>query len=59
MVDFNPNISEPKGFPQLDKDYWKSQKKTENTEQNIFDDIIKTNFDVENLGNSVFNTKKK
>lgn len=59
MVDFNPNAAEPKGFPQLDKDYWKSQKKTENTEQNIFDDIIKTNFDVGNLGNSVFNSKKK
>lgn len=60
MVDFNANISEQKGFPQLDKDYWQSQKKVERPEANIFDNLIQTNFDVEKLkGMSVFNSKEK
>ena len=60
MVDFNANISEQKGFPQLDKDYWQSQKKIEKPEPNIFDNLIQTNFDVEKLkGISVFNSKEK
>lgn len=59
MVDFNSDISNPKGLPQLDKDYWQAQKPAEKTE-NIFDNLIKTNFDVENLkGVSVFSSKLK
>ena len=61
MVDFIGNIpSEPKGLPQLDKDYWQSQKKAEKTEPNLFDNLIKTNFDVETLKDiSVFTSKEK
>lgn len=60
MVDFNSNISEPHGLPQLDKDYWKNQKQVEKAEPNLFDNLIKTNFDVENLkGISVFTSKEK
>lgn len=60
MVDFNSNISEPHGMPKLDKDYWQSQKKVEQVEPNLFDNLIKTNFDVENLkGISVFKSKEK
>lgn len=61
MVDFNSNISqEPKGLPHLDKDYWQSQKKVEKNEPNLFDNLIKTNFDVENLKDiSVFSSKEK
>lgn len=59
MVDFNSDISNQKGFPQLDKDYWQAQKPSEKTE-NLFDNLIKTNFDVENLkGISVFSPKLK
>lgn len=61
MVDFNSNIpSDPKGLPQLDKDYWQSQRKVEKSEPNLFDNLIRTNFDVENLkGISVFKSKEK
>lgn len=60
MVDFNSNISEPHGLPQLDKDYWQSQKTGEKNEQNLFDNLIKTNFDVGNMKDiSVFNSKEK
>lgn len=57
MVEFNSNIPEPHGLPQLDKDYWKNQKQV--AEPNLFDNLIKTNFDVENLkGISVLHRKK-
>ncbi len=60
MVEFNSNMPEPQGFPQLDKDYWKNQKQVEKSEPNLFDNLIKTNFDVENLkGISVFTSNKK
>lgn len=60
MVDFNSNISEPHGLPQLDKDYWKNQNQTEKPEPNLFDNLIQTNFGVDKLkGISVFTTKEK
>lgn len=60
MVEFNSNIPEPHGFPQLDKDYWKNQNQVDKAEPNLFDNLIKTNFDVENLkGISVFTSKEK
>ena len=60
MVDFYNNIPEPHGLPQLDKDYWKNQKQVDKPEQNLYDNLIKTNFDVENLkGISVFTSKEK
>ncbi len=59
MVDFNSDISNPKGLPQLDKDYWQAQKSVEKQE-NLFDNLIKTNFDVESLKKiSVFAPKLK
>ena len=59
MVDFNSDISNPKGLPQLDKDYWQPQKSAEKPE-NLFDNLIKTNFDVERLKKiSVFSPKLK
>lgn len=61
MTDLYPDYSNNKGKPQLDKDYWKNQntgsEKAEN--YNLFDNLIKTNFDIENLKNiSVFQNKK-
>ncbi len=61
MVEFNSNIPEPHGFPQLDKDYWKNQNQVEKQQEpNLFDNLIRTNFDVDNLkGISVFTSKEK
>lgn len=60
MVDFNSNIPEQHGLPQLDKDYWKNQRQVEKQEPNLFDNLIRTNFDVDNLkGISVFTSKEK
>lgn len=59
MVDFNSDISSHKGLPQLDKDYWQKQKPVEKQE-NLFDNLIKTNFDVESLKKiSVFSPELK
>lgn len=61
MTDFYSDYSNNKGNPQLDKDYWKNQSsKTDKPETyNLFDNLIKTNFDIENLKSiSVFKTQK-
>lgn len=61
MTDLYSDYSNNKGNPQLDKDYWKNQNsKTDKPETyNLFDNLIKTNFDIENLKNiSVFKTQK-
>ncbi len=63
MTDLYSDYSNNKGNPQLDKDYWKNQKnnseKNDKTENyNLFDNLIKTNFDIENLKSiSVFKSK--
>lgn len=61
MADMFSDYKTPQGRPQLEKDYWQSQKQTDKSESvNLFDVLIKTNFDVNNLeGLSVFNAKKK
>ncbi len=48
-MDFSSDISSNKGLPQLDKDYWQRQKPVEKQQENLFDNLIKTNFDVESL----------
>ncbi len=61
MTDLYSDYSNNRGNPQLDKDYWKNQgSKTDKPETyNLFDNLIKTNFDIENLKNiSVFKTQK-
>ncbi|MCI5889502.1 MAG: hypothetical protein MRZ62_08340 [Brachyspira sp.] len=59
MVDFNPNIPEHSGLPQLDKDYWQTQK-AKPAEPNLFDNLIQTNFNADELKKiSVFNPKLK
>ncbi len=60
MTDLYSDYSNNKGNPQLDRDYWQNQKnKSEKTETyNLFDTLIKTNFDIENLKSiSVFKSK--
>ena len=63
MTDLYSDYSNNKGNPQLDKYYWKNQKnnseKNDKTENyNLFDNLIKTNFDIENLKSiSVFKSK--
>ncbi len=62
MTDLYSDYSNNKGTPQLDKDYWNNQKnKTEKQENyNLFDNLIKTNFDIDNLKSiSVFKSKDK
>ena len=59
MVDFNPNIPEHSGLPQLDKDYCQTQK-AKPAEPNLFDNLIQTNFNADELKKiSVFNPKLK
>ncbi|MBR5554793.1 hypothetical protein IKU74_02155 [bacterium] len=61
MADFFSDYSNNKGKPQLDKDYWKSQHETSKPTEPItlFDNMINTNFDIENLKNlSLFRAKK-
>lgn len=59
MVDFNTNIPEHSGLPQLDKDYWQAQK-VKSPEPNLFDNLIQTNFNADELKKvSVFNPKLK
>lgn len=61
MADLYSDYSNNKGQPHLDPDYWQKQSaKSEKQESyNLFDNLIKTNFDIENIkGLSVFNTKK-
>ena len=61
MTDLYSDYSNNKGNPQLDTDYWKNQSsKTDKPETyNLFDNLIKTNFDIENLKSiSVFKTQK-
>ncbi len=61
MTDFYSDYTNNKGTPQLDSDYWKNQNKEEKVAENfsLFDNMIKTNFDIENLKNlSVFSHKK-
>lgn len=61
MADIYSDFKTPQGRPQLENDYWQRQKQNEKADLgNLFDDLIKTNFDVENLkGLSVFNAKQK
>ena len=49
MTDLYSDYSNNKGNPQLDRDYWQNQKnKSEKTETyNLFDTLIKTNFDIQ------------
>ncbi len=61
MTDLFSDYSNYSGKPQLDSDYWKTQnaqaEKQEN--YNLFDNLIKTNFDLENIkSKSVFEHKK-
>lgn len=61
MADFYSDYTNNQGTPQLDSDYWNNQHKTNNAGENynLFDNMIKTNFDIENLKNlSVFNHSK-
>lgn len=61
MTDLYSDYSNNKGNPQLDKDYWKNQNsKTDNQESyNLFDNLIKTNFDMSDLKKlSVFSKKQ-
>ena len=61
MSDLYSDYSNHSGKPQLDSDYWQNQKsKSEKSETyNLFDNLIKTNFDLENIkGKSVFDAKK-
>ena len=52
MTDIYSDYSNNKGNPQLDKDYWKTQNnKSDKQDYNVFDNLIKTNFDIENLRN--------
>ena len=62
MTDLYSDYSNNRGNPQLDKDYWKNQKNKSDKQENynLFDNLIKTNFDFENLKSiSVFKTKDK
>ncbi len=61
MADMFSDYTIPKGSPKLDNDYWTAQSKNEKNDMpNIFDDLIRTNFDVDNLKHlSVFKAKEK
>ena len=63
MADMFSDYTISKGSPSLDKDYWKNQNKSVSEKSdmpNIFDDLIRTNFDVDNLKHlSVFKAKEK
>lgn len=62
MADFYSDYTNNQGTPQLDSDYWNNQHKANDRSENynLFDNMIKTNFDIENLKNlSVFNNKKQ
>ncbi len=61
MTDFYSDYTNNQGTPQLDSDYWKNQHNINKPAENInlFDNMIKTNFDIENLKSlSVFQKKK-
>lgn len=60
MADLYSDYSNTQGQPHLDSDYWQNRKALSEKQENynLFDNLIKTNFDIESIKNlSVFNSK--